>query len=98
MASVAEVSKGHACQIEQAQPELQSSNDDRAIEECDHVHYSHGSGWLRAAVLGANDGLVSVASLLMGVSAAGSSSHAVSMAVLQHELNSFQQVGILRSP
>ena len=29
-------------------------------------------GWLRAAVLGANDGIVSTASLIMGVAAAGS--------------------------
>ena len=33
-------------------------------------HYVNRSGWLRAAVLGANDGLLSVASLLVGVSAA----------------------------
>ncbi|HEX2791299.1 MAG TPA: VIT family protein [Steroidobacteraceae bacterium] len=32
-------------------------------------HYSNRSGWLRAAVLGANDGIVSVASLLVGVAA-----------------------------
>jgi VIT1/CCC1 family predicted Fe2+/Mn2+ transporter len=30
-------------------------------------------GWLRAAVLGANDGIVSTASLLIGVAAAGAS-------------------------
>jgi VIT1/CCC1 family predicted Fe2+/Mn2+ transporter len=36
------------------------------------LHYTHNSGWLRAAVLGANDGIVSVASLLIGMSAAGS--------------------------
>jgi vacuolar iron transporter family protein len=29
-------------------------------------------GWLRAAVLGANDGIVSTASLIVGVAAAGS--------------------------
>ncbi len=33
-------------------------------------HYSHRIGWLRAAVLGANDGLVSTASLIVGVAAA----------------------------
>ncbi|HEY1737150.1 MAG TPA: VIT family protein, partial [Acidimicrobiia bacterium] len=33
-------------------------------------HRSHRVGWLRAAVLGANDGIVSVASLLIGVAAA----------------------------
>ncbi|BBN58427.1 VIT1/CCC1 transporter family protein [Hydrogenovibrio marinus] len=35
-------------------------------------HYSHRMGWLRAAVLGANDGIISVVSLLVGVIAAGS--------------------------
>jgi len=35
------------------------------------------AGWLRAAVLGANDGLVSTASLMVGVAAAGASSGAV---------------------
>ena len=38
-----------------------------------HVHRVHRSGWLRAAVLGANDGLVSTASLVMGVAAAQAS-------------------------
>jgi vacuolar iron transporter family protein len=33
-------------------------------------HRSHRAGWLRAAVLGANDGLVSTASLMIGVAAA----------------------------
>jgi VIT1/CCC1 family predicted Fe2+/Mn2+ transporter len=33
-------------------------------------HRSHRVGWLRAAVLGANDGIVSTASLLIGVAAA----------------------------
>ena len=36
------------------------------------VHMVHRIGWLRAAVLGANDGLVSTASLIVGVAAAGS--------------------------
>ncbi|KAL4549703.1 hypothetical protein Ndes2526B_g04696 [Nannochloris sp. 'desiccata'] len=35
-------------------------------EFCDHVHHSNRAPWLRALVLGANDGLVSVAALLMG--------------------------------
>ncbi|MET0089356.1 MAG: VIT family protein [Candidatus Thiodiazotropha sp.] len=33
-------------------------------------HCSHRSGWLRAAVMGANDGIVSTASLVIGVAAA----------------------------
>jgi VIT1/CCC1 family predicted Fe2+/Mn2+ transporter len=36
-------------------------------------HRSHRGGWLRAAVLGANDGIVSTASLLLGVAAADAS-------------------------
>ncbi|MDZ4827698.1 MAG: VIT1/CCC1 transporter family protein, partial [Actinomycetota bacterium] len=40
-------------------------------------HRSHRSGWLRAAVLGANDGIVSTASLVIGVAAADSSRAAV---------------------
>jgi VIT1/CCC1 family predicted Fe2+/Mn2+ transporter len=35
------------------------------------VHYTGRTGWLRAAVLGANDGIVSTASLVIGVAAAG---------------------------
>lgn len=33
-------------------------------------HRSHRAGWLRAAVLGANDGIVSTSSLILGVAAA----------------------------
>ena len=33
-------------------------------------HRTNRTGWLRAAVLGANDGIVSTASLLLGVAAA----------------------------
>jgi VIT1/CCC1 family predicted Fe2+/Mn2+ transporter len=36
-------------------------------------HRSHRAGWLRAAVLGANDGVTSVASLVLGVAAAHAS-------------------------
>lgn len=35
------------------------------------VHYVTRIGWLRAAVMGANDGIVSTASLIIGVAAAG---------------------------
>lgn len=41
-------------------------------EFCDHVHHSNRAPWLRALVLGANDGLVSVAALLMGVGSGSS--------------------------
>lgn len=36
----------------------------------EEVHFINRSGWLRAAVLGANDGIVSVSSLIVGVAAA----------------------------
>lgn len=36
-------------------------------------HRSNRAGWLRAAVLGANDGIVSIASLIVGVASAGAS-------------------------
>jgi VIT1/CCC1 family predicted Fe2+/Mn2+ transporter len=43
-------------------------------------HYSQRSGWLRAAVLGANDGIVSTASLVIGVAAAGTGRHEILLA------------------
>lgn len=43
-------------------------------------HRTHRVGWLRASVLGANDGIVSTASLVMGVAAAGSSSDSILIA------------------
>jgi VIT1/CCC1 family predicted Fe2+/Mn2+ transporter len=43
-------------------------------------HLSHRSGWLRAAVLGANDGIVSTASLVLGVASAQGGASAVLLA------------------
>ena len=43
-------------------------------------HRSERIGWLRAAVLGANDGIVSTASLVVGVAASGSSANDVLVA------------------
>ena len=43
-------------------------------------HRTQRIGWLRAAVLGANDGIVSTASLVVGVAAAGASSHGILVA------------------
>ena len=40
-------------------------------------HRSHRAGWLRAAVLGANDGVVSTAALIVGVASSGASHGAV---------------------
>ncbi len=46
------------------------------------VHMIHRIGWLRAAVLGANDGIVSTSSLVVGVAAAGSGSTEILIAGL----------------
>jgi VIT1/CCC1 family predicted Fe2+/Mn2+ transporter len=43
-------------------------------------HRTHRSGWLRAAVLGANDGIVSTASLVLGVAAAGAAAQSILVA------------------
>ncbi|HUL93434.1 MAG TPA: VIT family protein [Burkholderiales bacterium] len=43
-------------------------------------HRTQRIGWLRAAVLGANDGIVSTASLVLGVAAAGASSREILVA------------------
>ncbi|MGB3597823.1 VIT1/CCC1 transporter family protein [Pseudomonas neustonica] len=43
-------------------------------------HKTHRIGWLRAAVLGANDGIVSTASLVLGVAAAGADSRSILVA------------------
>ena len=43
-------------------------------------HRTHRIGWLRAAVLGANDGIVSTASLVVGVAAAGTSPETILIA------------------
>ena len=41
------------------------------------THRTDRVGWLRAAVLGANDGIISIAGLLVGVAATGASTSAV---------------------
>jgi VIT1/CCC1 family predicted Fe2+/Mn2+ transporter len=43
-------------------------------------HYGERSGWLRAAILGANDGILSTASIVMGVAAASSTREPIILA------------------
>jgi len=43
----------------------------------DEMHRSQRAGWLRAAVLGADDAIVSTASLLIGVAASSASLHSL---------------------
>ncbi|HEY9201418.1 MAG TPA: VIT family protein [Gammaproteobacteria bacterium] len=49
------------------------------MEYAEH-HKSHRTGWLRAAVLGANDGIVSTASLIIGVAAASTAHEGILLA------------------
>jgi VIT1/CCC1 family predicted Fe2+/Mn2+ transporter len=46
----------------------------------EELHRSSRIGWLRAAVLGANDGIVSTASLVVGVAASGAASSEILVA------------------
>ncbi len=45
-------------------------------------HYTNRSGWLRAAVLGANDGILSTTSIVIGVAAASSTRNPIILAAL----------------
>lgn len=45
-------------------------------------HRNERIGWLRAAVLGANDGLISTSSLVVGVAAAGADNSAIMLAAM----------------
>lgn len=46
------------------------------------AHYIHKSNWLRAAVLGANDGIISVSSLAIGVAAASATREPIILATV----------------
>lgn len=45
-------------------------------------HYIHKSNWLRVAVLGANDGIISISSLAIGVAAASSTREPILLATV----------------
>lgn len=71
----------------QNRPGLFRRNDlsgDQGITQSERVeqHRSGRAGWLRAAVLGADDGIVSTASLMIGVAAAAASANAIIVAGL----------------
>ena len=46
------------------------------------LHLMHRIGWLRAAVLGANDGILSTASIVSGMAAGGAAREAILLAGL----------------
>ena len=52
------------------------------LEPDEHLHFSQRAPWLRAGVLGATDGLVSVASLMIGVGGGSSALHLMILAGL----------------
>lgn len=49
---------------------MQDKTDELKLDSYLENHYIHRSNWLRAAVLGANDGILSTASLAIGVASA----------------------------
>ncbi|MCF8461755.1 MAG: VIT family protein [Flavobacteriales bacterium] len=57
-------------------------NQSEQLDDYLHNHYIHRSNWLRAAVLGANDGILSTASLAIGVAAASSTREPIVLATL----------------
>lgn len=57
---------------------MQNINIDNYLDN----HYIHRSNWLRAAVLGANDGIISISSLAIGVAAASSSREPIVLATV----------------
>jgi vacuolar iron transporter family protein len=46
------------------------------------IHYIHRSNWLRAAVLGANDGILSISSLAIGIAAASDTREPIILATV----------------
>lgn len=61
---------------------MSSKNNSKHLDDYLDNHYIHRSNWLRAAVLGANDGILSTASIAIGVSAASTSREPIILATL----------------
>jgi VIT1/CCC1 family predicted Fe2+/Mn2+ transporter len=58
----------------------------RHSHECGHEHMSQRGGWLRAGVMGATDGLVSTAGLMMGIAGSVTDQKTVVMSGVAGEL------------
>ncbi|SFZ89394.1 Predicted Fe2+/Mn2+ transporter, VIT1/CCC1 family [Flaviramulus basaltis] len=58
------------------------SNNTNNLDDYLDNHYIHRSNWLRAAVLGANDGILSTASIAIGVAAASNLREPIILATL----------------
>src|SRR5574343_1661147 len=52
------------------------------IENYLYSHFIHRSNWLRAAVLGANDGIISISSLAIGIAAASNTREPIMLATV----------------
>jgi vacuolar iron transporter family protein len=52
----------------------------RKLSDVQEIHLSGRAGWLRAAVLGADDGIVSISSLIIGVAASSASKEEILLA------------------
>ena len=64
---------------------IKSKKEEKATLTIDNYldnHYIHRSNWLRAAVLGANDGIISISSLAIGVAAASSTREPIVLATV----------------
>ena len=63
---------------------IKSKNEEKTITIDNYLdsHYIHRSNWLRAAVLGANDGIISISSLAIGVAAASSTREPIVLATV----------------
>jgi len=61
---------------------IQMKDKSKTIDNYLDNHYIHRSNWLRAAVLGANDGILSTASLAIGVAAASDAREPIILATL----------------
>lgn len=61
---------------------IESNTTEKTIDNYLDSHYIHRSNWLRAAVLGANDGILSTASIAIGVATASDSRETIILATL----------------
>jgi len=61
---------------------MNMQENERTIDNYLDNHYIHRSNWLRAAVLGANDGILSTASIAIGVAAASDVREPIILAAL----------------
>jgi vacuolar iron transporter family protein len=60
----------------------QTENNMVTIDNYLDSHYIHRSNWLRAAVLGANDGIISISSLAIGIAAASTTREPIVLATV----------------